>query len=173
MEFKDYIYKLDSHSECPICFDMLNNDIVRETPCGHIFHLKCIRSQFDSIHSNRFKCSMCRKDLLDYISDEELSEYNNKGLDIRHIVRMSLRDDNLLWGSDIIEILDTSVNNSMLVNVNPAIRDYEPELQLNYSSSSSSASSYSSADNNSPITNESTYISTLSYLWNRFINSIY
>jgi hypothetical protein len=52
---KEIIYEtITNHDEdCPICFD--NNNEWCKLPCGHKYHIKCIKT--------RSKCPMCNQDL--------------------------------------------------------------------------------------------------------------
>lgn len=155
MEFKDYTYTQNSSQECPICFEIMENALVRETPCGHIFHVKCIKTQFANVHYNRFCCSMCRNDLFNYIPDEELSEYSNEAVDLRYIVQRSTNDTNLHWGSEIVE--------SLIDNSQPFYNAISP------SSSETSEDSSLSNENNS--LEDEGVLGYLSSLWTRIFGN--
>ena len=165
MTFKDYIYNKDSfnnsYQECPICFEILENTLVRETPCGHIFHLDCIKSQFASVHKNRFSCSMCRYDLFNYITNEEMSKYCNDAVDLRNTVeRINI---NSRWGS---EIVDSLIRSSILINVNPETQSFNPYA----SPSSSSETSEDSPISEQPLQDEGV-LGYLSSLWTRIFGN--
>jgi len=59
----------DNYNDCPICLLTLVNKNVLFTPCGHIFHTKCIKMMFNthdddpfsSSHSiTNYNCPLCR-----------------------------------------------------------------------------------------------------------------
>jgi len=54
----------DNYNDCPICLLTLVNKNVLFTPCGHIFHTKCIKMMFnthDYDHSiTNYNCPLCR-----------------------------------------------------------------------------------------------------------------
>lgn len=45
--------------ECPICFEDMKPDTVMVLPCGHEFHLKCLREWW----KRKTTCPMCRVDI--------------------------------------------------------------------------------------------------------------
>lgn len=59
----EYDKTLSTTMECPICYELLNNDKdCLTTSCGHQFHSSCILKH--TIY-NGYTCPCCRKDLVD------------------------------------------------------------------------------------------------------------
>lgn len=51
------------NSTCPICLDELKaGQVWHKTPCGHLFHSKCLRSMYCT-HGNVRTCPVCRHDV--------------------------------------------------------------------------------------------------------------
>jgi hypothetical protein len=42
--------------ECPICLKLMGGIYVKQIPCGHTFHVKCLKAW----ESKKFSCPMCR-----------------------------------------------------------------------------------------------------------------
>ena len=53
--------------DCPICLDTMLNKNVVYTPCCHIMHAECLNQQFKSNCKSKYKCCICRYDLLIHI----------------------------------------------------------------------------------------------------------
>ncbi len=50
--------------DCPICLDTMFNTNVAYTPCCHAMHAECLNQQFKSNCNSKYKCCLCRYDLL-------------------------------------------------------------------------------------------------------------
>ncbi len=50
--------------DCPICLDTMLNTNVVYTPCSHVMHAECLNQQFKSNCTSKYKCCLCRYDLL-------------------------------------------------------------------------------------------------------------
>jgi len=48
---------------CAICLCHMSGRPVRYTPCGHVFHSKCMKAQTSGTHAARYKCALCRRNL--------------------------------------------------------------------------------------------------------------
>jgi hypothetical protein len=59
------MYQPDSQPTCPICLDdfVSGTTVIRELPCGHIFHPECIDS---FLGNNSSLCPMCKKSALPF-----------------------------------------------------------------------------------------------------------
>jgi len=55
-----YIYSCNA--ECAVCMEA-NNTRSKVLPCGHIFHLNCVRGWLQQSKSGKFTCPLCRKSL--------------------------------------------------------------------------------------------------------------
>ena len=55
--------KCKENAECCICLDTIHNKSVFWTPCGHVFHTKCLTRQALGLEFNSQNCPMCRADL--------------------------------------------------------------------------------------------------------------
>tara|TARA_B100001540_G_C15794531_1_gene637001 strand:- start:813 stop:1223 length:411 start_codon:yes stop_codon:yes gene_type:complete len=55
---------IDDDNECPLCLDTLNDTNIYKTSCNHVFHLECIKTQFNSCCISRYDCPSCRANLL-------------------------------------------------------------------------------------------------------------
>ena len=77
--------ELPTVEECALCLEplsedsnRLDQDIIR-TPCNHLFHSECIKEQFNYHQSpTRYKCPVCRNNLLTAIPLDFLCEGLNK-----------------------------------------------------------------------------------------------
>jgi hypothetical protein len=66
-------YKFDKPTECPVCFEALDNEKYPMIPCGHWVHYDCI------INSANEKCCICRtKITLNREQKKKLNEVKNK-----------------------------------------------------------------------------------------------
>lgn len=55
-----FIKETINDNECPICFEpMTIKNITIASPCGHIFHTKCIKDALR--HNKNNKCPLCRR----------------------------------------------------------------------------------------------------------------
>jgi len=54
----------DIEEECPICLENMINTPVVYTPCKHRFHAKCMFTLLGSEHLSKYKCPLCRHDLM-------------------------------------------------------------------------------------------------------------
>lgn len=117
----------DSHNDCPICLLTLVNKNVLFTPCGHIFHTKCIKMMFNthdscsSSHSiTNYNCPLCRFNMRNSLKN---LGYNNPIFINSHDI-----------SQELIEIVNTVLNiiaNSFSPNCfRTMIRDY-PSIQYN------------------------------------------
>lgn len=52
---------LADDSECAICRDKLS--VAKQLPCGHLFHLPCLRAWLQQSGHDNFKCPICRRGL--------------------------------------------------------------------------------------------------------------
>lgn len=119
----------DNHNDCPICLLTLVNKNVLFTPCGHIFHTKCIKMMFNthdydydydydpysSSHSiTKYNCPLCRFNMRNSL---KILGYN---------IPIFINSHNL--SQELIEIVNTVLN--IIVNsFSPScfrtmIRDY-------------------------------------------------
>lgn len=51
-------YQFESHSNCPICMETLNNRQVRKMGCDHIYHKQCLDKWL--IRYKKVNCPVCR-----------------------------------------------------------------------------------------------------------------
>ena len=60
--FNNINKKLKEESQCPICFEDLENNVKTITPCGHIFCASCISNTYhhNNNRDNTSKCPCCR-----------------------------------------------------------------------------------------------------------------
>ena len=65
--------RCQSDDDCPICLEPLKGKTVKYTPCGHCMHSKCLKAQMQSSHPSAFSCSLCRHNLIPYISLDEIN----------------------------------------------------------------------------------------------------
>jgi len=49
---------METHSECLICYDILQNKIMHQLKCNHIFHRHCLLQSFRA--SKQRECPYCR-----------------------------------------------------------------------------------------------------------------
>ena len=57
--------KYDGDDICAICLASMKSDMVKHTPCGHVFHCKCLNIMFESNGPSRYNCPQCRAPLID------------------------------------------------------------------------------------------------------------
>ena len=65
-----------NEEQCPICLTTFENKNIFITKCGHTFCGDCIMT---NIQINN-KCPLCRQDIVERVTDEHLTEYENRVL---------------------------------------------------------------------------------------------
>jgi len=150
ISMKRIICKTNSKNEdnCSICLDTLKNRTVNYLPCGHVFHSKCLESQFKTLHLSSLNCCMCRDDLYEYFSDYHDEKYYDtiKYICYEHVLEDEDGDevdvdDNENTASEteddeddeednefVMPVLDYEENEYVDNNESSVVRDIEPEI---------------------------------------------
>jgi len=58
LNIAEYYYNCNDNSECAICFENLNNTMVRQFSCMHKYHKDCI-FKWNKIKINNIQCPEC------------------------------------------------------------------------------------------------------------------
>tara|TARA_B100000902_G_scaffold312697_1_gene302946 strand:- start:212 stop:778 length:567 start_codon:yes stop_codon:yes gene_type:complete len=73
--------KYDGDDICAICLASMKSDMVKHTPCGHVFHCKCLNKMFESNGPSRYNCPQCRAPLIDSMFNNETETANDGDID--------------------------------------------------------------------------------------------
>ena len=80
-----FVYKHTSEQTCNICLSQIVQKNAEVTPCGHVFHAKCLMKWKN--RRNKNTCPVCRGPLRE-ISDDEIDEINIES----QLLRLELND---------------------------------------------------------------------------------
>ena len=61
------ISNYEINENCSICFQSMKNKKTYHLPCGHVYHIECLKRQVKSMYYMGKNCALCRKDLTEYI----------------------------------------------------------------------------------------------------------
>ena len=61
------ISNYEINENCSICFQSMKNKKTYHLPCGHVYHIECLKRQVKYMYYMGKNCALCRKDLTKYI----------------------------------------------------------------------------------------------------------